>query len=238
MLASLEKKLLYYPMMLWSIIMFRTEKSLYAILHAKVIKSHDLNVLLVNTEEDDLYTWLFIDYFNSLPLHNIWLPYYRMILEKFDNNNIKFTYQNNINIVFSLDKATCFVEYFKLSYTWTWMWRKCFLSLIHLCDQIGIKSISGKALRRSWFNGYYSWAVMGCDFDTDASKYPKQFEKFTDLVQKSDDEDISTVRSITELIWLWKKWKDFWKEYGFTFQMRYDITSSTRNSPNWAPSNF
>ncbi len=41
---------------------------------------------------------------------------------------------------------------------------------------------------------------MGCDFDTDASKYPKQFEKFTDLVQKSDDEDISTVRSITELI--------------------------------------
>lgn len=99
---------------------------------------------------------------------------------------------------------------------------KIFANQVKTAQKLGI-NLFCTAAREEDKNGYYTWARLGYDFSS--SVY---LNYFLNSLQKSEDEEIKSVKSLPELM-SFPKGQKWWKENGYSFSGAFD-TSEGSNS--------
>lgn len=87
----------------------------------------------------------------------------------------------------------------------------------------GYKKLETLAAKSDTLNGYYTWARLGYDFVNPSSQ-----DDFDELVSSSVDNDISSARSLPELM-SFPKGREFWKKNGFEFDGAFDLSENSKS---------
>lgn len=222
---SLWEWVTFLPRYFNDILSFSIEKDLVKLLKSRTIKKSWITILLVEETPSDEILSSLIDFITTLPLSALWWAFEWMTIQQYPNGAIEIWYQHNLHLVFNFEKSHCHAERFYLpfGYQRQWIGTAFHHNLVELCQHFDIGTITCEARRSESLNGYYTWARLGYDFDHSLWSHKNGYEKFTTLVQSSDDKRIQSVSSLQELM-AFKEWREFWLHHWHTFFAVFDCT--------------
>jgi hypothetical protein len=102
-----------------------------------------------------------------------------------------------------------------------------FFNQVNSFKKLGFEKLKTHAAKSNLYNGYYTWARLGYDFE-DIKSYDGSKRQFIDLIAGSNDKEIKDVKSLPELM-SFKKGRDFWIKNGKEFHGEFDLSNNSQS---------
>jgi hypothetical protein len=102
---------------------------------------------------------------------------------------------------------------------------KCFVNILNSAKENNFDEIILEAARADGYNGYYTWARFGFDFNPKYERFEKPI--FDELVSTSKFKEIKESTNLKELMST-EKGRDFWKENGFQYHGIFNVEKDSQ----------